>query len=39
MVSWKVLFTKQAQKDATKLSSAGLRSKAQELLEILQKNP
>ena len=39
MVSWKVVFTKQAQKDAKKLSSAGLRSKAEKLLEVLHKNP
>jgi len=38
-VSWRVVFTKQAQKDAKKLSSAGLRSKAEQLLEILRKNP
>jgi toxin YoeB len=36
---WKVVFTKQAQKDAKKLSRAGLRSKAETLLEILQQNP
>jgi len=39
MVSWKVVFTKQAQKDAKKLSSVGLRSKAEKLLEVLRKNP
>lgn len=38
-MSWRVVFTKQAQKDAKKLSSAGLRSKAEQLLEILRKNP
>jgi Txe/YoeB family toxin of toxin-antitoxin system len=38
-VSWELVFTKQAQKDAKKLSSAGLRPKAEALLEILQKNP
>ena len=36
---WRLLFTKQAQKDAKKLSAAGLRSKAEKLLEILQRNP
>jgi len=36
---WRVLFTKQARKDARKLSDAGLRSKAEALLEILLKNP
>jgi Txe/YoeB family toxin of toxin-antitoxin system len=36
---WQVLFTKQAQMDAKKLASAGLRSKAEELLDILRENP
>ncbi len=39
MVSWQIVFTKQAQKDAKKLSSSGLRSKAEQLLDILRKNP
>lgn len=39
MVNWKLVYTKQAQKDAKKLSSAGLRQKAEVVLEILQKNP
>jgi Txe/YoeB family toxin of toxin-antitoxin system len=38
-VSWDLVFTKQAQKDAKKLSSAGLRPKAEALLEVLRKNP
>ncbi|MBC2724731.1 MAG: Txe/YoeB family addiction module toxin [Desulfosporosinus sp.] len=36
---WQVVFTKQAQKDAKKLSAAGLRSKTEKLLNILIKNP
>jgi Txe/YoeB family toxin of toxin-antitoxin system len=36
---WRVVFTKQAQKDAKKLSAAGLRPKAEKLIEILRKNP
>jgi len=36
---WRVVFTKQAQKDAKKLSSAGLRPKAEEMIEILRENP
>ena len=36
---WRVVFTKQAQKDAKKLSAAGLRSKAEQLIEILRENP
>jgi Txe/YoeB family toxin of toxin-antitoxin system len=40
-VSWKVLFTKQAQKDARKLASASpaLKVKAQELLNLLAQDP
>jgi len=38
-VSWEIVFTKQAQKDAKKLASAGLKDKAQKLLEILSENP
>jgi len=36
---WRVVFTKQAKKDAKKLSAAGLRSKAEVLLDILRENP
>ena len=39
MVSWKVVYTKQAQKDSRKLSAPGLRPKAEILLEILKNNP
>jgi len=39
VVGWKLIYTKQAQKDAKKLSSAGLRSKAEALLEIIKKKP
>lgn len=38
-MSWELVFTKQAQKDAKKLSSAGLKNKAQELLDIIRENP
>jgi Txe/YoeB family toxin of toxin-antitoxin system len=38
-MSWTIVFTNQARKDAKKLSSAGLRSKAEQLLEILARNP
>jgi len=38
-VSWQIVFTKHAQKDAKKLSIAGLRKKAEELLKILGDNP
>jgi Txe/YoeB family toxin of toxin-antitoxin system len=36
---WQVVFTKQAQKDAKKLSASGLRPKAEKLIEILRQNP
>ncbi len=39
MVAWRVVFTRQAEKDAKKLSAAGLRQKAEALLEILKRNP
>jgi toxin YoeB len=38
-VSWRIVFSKQAQKDAKKLSAVGLRPKAEKLLEILRDNP
>ena len=38
-MTWQVVFTKQAQKDARNLSSAGLKFKAQQLLAILADNP
>ena len=38
-MSWKLVFTKQAQKDAEKLAAAGLKPKAQALLAILEQNP
>jgi len=36
---WRVVFTNQAQKDAKKLAKSGLKSKAEELLTILSRNP
>jgi len=38
-VSWKLIYTKHAQKDAKKLAALGLKRKAQELLNILKENP
>jgi len=38
-VTWKLYYTKQAQKDARKLASSGLKSKAQELLQIIEQDP
>jgi toxin YoeB len=39
LVSWQLVFTKQAQKDAKKLASSNLQAKAQALLNILQIDP
>ncbi len=39
MVRWKVVFTRQAQKDARKIGAAGLRPKAEKLIQILSENP
>ena len=39
MTPWQVVFTKQAQKDARRLASAGLRPKAAQLLSILADDP
>ena len=38
-MSWKITYTKQAQKDAKKLSSSSLKGKAQDLLAVLKLNP
>ncbi len=38
-MSWELVYTKQAQKDAQKLASANLKDKAQALLSILRENP
>lgn len=38
-MSWKLVYTKQAQKDAKKLASSGLKKKAQELLRLIEQNP
>ena len=38
-MKWRVVFTKPAQKDSKRLSAAGLRKKAETLLDILRKNP
>jgi Txe/YoeB family toxin of toxin-antitoxin system len=38
-VSWEVVFTKDAQKDAKKISSAGLREKVEGLLAVLGDDP
>ncbi len=39
MSRWRLVFTKRAQKDARKVAAAGLRDKAQALLDILAEDP
>lgn len=38
-MSWRIVYTKQAQKDASNLAAAGLKAKAQSLLALLEKDP
>lgn len=38
-MNWRLVFTKQAQKDAKKIAQSGLKTQAIKLLEILQNNP
>ena len=38
-MSWTLVYTKQAQKDARKLASSNLKPQAQRLLDIIAKNP
>jgi toxin YoeB len=38
-VKWELAYSRQAQKDAKKLKAAGLKPKAEELLNILEINP
>lgn len=38
-MTWKLVYTRQAQKDAKKLSSSGLKPKAQELLTLIAEDP
>lgn len=37
--AWQLVFTRQAQKDSLNLASAGLRPKAEALLDVLRTNP
>jgi len=39
MVKWRIVYTKQAQRDARKIVTAGLRQKAEKLLNVLSQNP
>ena len=38
-MSWELVYTKHAQKDAKKVAASGLKRKAQELLNVLKENP
>ncbi|MEO4049401.1 Txe/YoeB family addiction module toxin [Pseudomonas sp. CAU 1711] len=38
-MTWQLIYTKQAQKDAQKLAAAGLKDKAKALLEVVRENP
>ena len=38
-MSWQIVFTRQARKDARQLAAAGLRPKAESLLTLLAENP
>jgi Txe/YoeB family toxin of toxin-antitoxin system len=38
-VTWEVIYTKKAQKNARKLSSSGLKDKAQSLISLIEKDP
>jgi Txe/YoeB family toxin of toxin-antitoxin system len=39
VVSWEIVYAKQAMKDAKKLAASGLKPKAQELLAVLASDP
>ena len=38
-MTWQIILSRQATKDANKIAQAGLKPQAKKLLEILQKNP
>ena len=38
-MNWRLVFTKQAQRDAKKIAQSGLKPQASKLLEMLQNNP
>lgn len=38
-MSWRVIYSKHAQKDAKKLAKSNLKKKAKELLELLENDP
>ncbi|SFU73811.1 type II toxin-antitoxin system YoeB family toxin [Halomonas korlensis] len=38
-MTWKLVYTRQAQKDAKKLASSGLKPNAQQLLALIAEDP
>jgi Txe/YoeB family toxin of toxin-antitoxin system len=38
-VTWRIVFTRQAQRDAKKLANSGLREKTEILLQLLSEDP
>ena len=38
-MSWRLVFTKQAKKDAKKIAQSGLKTQASRLLDLLRKDP
>ena len=38
-MNWRIVFTKQAQKDAKKISTSNLKPKAEKIIKILHQNP
>ncbi|HFC54022.1 MAG TPA: Txe/YoeB family addiction module toxin [Gammaproteobacteria bacterium] len=38
-MSWELRYTRQAQKDAKKISASGLKEKAQALLDVIKEDP
>lgn len=38
-MSWRIVYAKQAQKDARRVAAAGLRAKVEALLEVLAEDP
>ena len=38
-MTWQLVYTKQAQRDAKKVAASGLRNKAEVLLALVQENP
>jgi toxin YoeB len=39
VVTWRLVFTKQAQRDARKIARSGLKSQAQRVLDLLRTDP